>query len=294
MTSSSASAPAPVLVARIDAHEGPVYAPDGDALYFTTVRRERVAIKRLALRDGSLTVVRPDANMANGMCAGSDGGLFVCEQGTLLQPARITRLDPSSGRVEPVVDSFFGLPLNSPNDVVARSDGTIWFTDPSYGWLQGFRPAPRLADRVYRYDLATGSITSVTDALDKPNGLAFSRDERVLYVGDSGAIHGPDDYDPARPRRVLAFDVVNGGLATERVFADDIPGFPDGIKVDVDGRVYVSCAEGVLVFAPDGRPLDEIPLPGAVNFTFGGPGRDVLFITADTAVWAVHLKTEGD
>jgi gluconolactonase len=282
-----------VLVAETDAHEGPVYAPDENALYFTTVRRERVAIKRLALVDGSVTVVRADANLANGMCAGPDGRLLVCEQGTLSQPARITLFDPSSGRVEPLADSFFGLPLNSPNDVIARSDGTIWFTDPSYGWLQGFRPSPRLGDHVYRYDPATGSVAIVADALDKPNGLAFSPDERVLYVGDSGAIHGPDDYDPGRPRRVVAYDVVNSALANERLFADEIPGFPDGIKVDRNGRVYVSCADGVLVFAADGRLLDEISLPGAVNFAFGGPDRDVLLVTADTAVWAVRLNMEG-
>jgi gluconolactonase len=283
-----------VLVAETDAHEGPVYAPDEDALYFTTVRRDRVAIKRLALADGSVSVVRADANMANGMCAGPDGRLLVCEQGTLSEPARITRFDPTSGRVETLIDSLFGLPLNSPNDVVARSDGTIWFTDPSYGWLQGFRPAPRLGDHVYRYDPATGSVAIVAASLDKPNGLAFSPDERVLYVGDSGAIHGPGDYDPARPRRVLAFDVVgDGSLANERVFVDEIPGFPDGIKLDDDGRVYVSYADGVRVFDADGTLVDEIPLPGAVNFTFGGPARDVLFITADTAVWAVTLNAKG-
>jgi gluconolactonase len=282
-----------VLVAETDAHEGPVYAPDEDALYFTTVRRERVAIKRLTLADDSVNVVRTDANMANGMCAGPDGRLLVCEQGTLSEPARITRFDPSSGRVESLVDSFFGLPLNSPNDVVARSDGTIWFTDPSYGWLQGFRPAPRLGDHVYRYDPATGSMAIVADSLDKPNGLAFSPDERTIYVGDSGAIRGPDDYDPGRPHRVVAFDVVRDGLANERTFADEIPGFPDGIKVNDAGRVYVSCADGVLAFAPDGRLLHEIPLPGAVNFAFGGLGGDILFITADTAVWAVTVNTKG-
>jgi gluconolactonase len=167
-----------------------------------------------------------------------------------------------------------------------RRDGTIWFTDPSYGWLQGFRPR-RQPDRVYRFDPRTRELAAVADTLDKPNGLAFSPDERVLYVGDSGAIHAPDDYDPERPRRVVAFDVAGGMLENERVFADEIPGFPDGIKVDPDGNVYVSAATGVLVFAPTGELVGEIELPGAVNFAFGA-GR--LFITTDTAVWAAELK----
>jgi gluconolactonase len=154
-----------------------------------------------------------------------------------------------------------GKPLNSPNDIVVKSDRTIWFTDPSYGWLQGFRREPQLPDAVYRFDPRTGAIDRATDVLDKPNGLAFSPDETVLYVGDSGAIHGPGDFDPARPHRIIAFDLVDNAmsLAGERVFADIQPGFPDGLKTDAAGRVYVSSFAGVQVFDPDGVPLDLIP-----------------------------------
>jgi gluconolactonase len=259
------AAPAPAstsrlaLVAETDAHEGPVYAADEDALYFTTLRRDRVAIKRLSLADGRVSVVRADANMANGMTLDREGRLVVCEQGTLETPARIARLDRFTGASETIVEGG----LSSPNDVVVARDGAIWFTDPTYGWLQGFRPEPVHGDCVYRYD---GKLAVVADSLDKPNGLAFSPDERVLYVGDSGAIHGPDDYDPDRARRILAFDVAKGRLENERVFADEIPGFPDGLKVDEEGRVYVSAATGVLVFAPDGELVDELHLPSAVNF----------------------------
>jgi gluconolactonase len=171
----------------------------------------------------------------------------------------------------------------------------VWFTDPAYGRLQGFRPPPALGDRVYRYDPATRDLAVVADGFDKPNGLVFSPDERTLYVGDSGAIHGPDDYDPARPRHVVAFDVAAGGrLSGRRVLGDPVPGFPDGMAVDTAGRVYVSCADGVRVLDPAGALVGEIAVPGgAVNFTFGGPQRDVLFITADDAIWAARLDATG-
>jgi gluconolactonase len=255
-------------IIETDAHEGPVYV-DG-ALYFTTQRPD-VAIKRLALDSGEITTVRASANVANGMALDADGRLIVCEQ----HPAAITRFDPASGGVETLVDSYDGKPLNSPNDVVVKRDGSIWFTDPSYGHLQGFRPRPELPDAVYRY--ADGELTMVADGFDKPNGLAFSPDEDMLYVGDNGA-----------PQRILAFDVVDGcRLANGRVFAPGTPGHPDGLKVDARGRVYASAADGVRIYEPNGEHVCAIVLPGAVNFAFGG--RD-LFITADDAIWVAALN----
>jgi gluconolactonase len=181
-----------------------VYVADEDALYFTTVPRPgpagpRVDIRRMALEDGVLTTVRADANAANGMTLAPDGRLLVCEQGSMSRRAAITLVDRASGRTETLADAWRGLPLNSPSDVVVKSDGTVWFTDPSYGHLQGFRPSPTLPDRVYRYDPAAGDVAVVAAASTSPNGLAFAPDERTLYVGDSGAIHAPGDYDPARP-----------------------------------------------------------------------------------------------
>jgi gluconolactonase len=273
----------------VDAHEGPVYAPDEHALYFTTL----TSIKRLRLHDGTVTTVREDANRPNGMTLGPDGDLIVCEQGSLSLPARIARVDRFTGEAETIVDSLRGLSLNSPNDVVVKRDGTIWFTDPSYGYLQGFRPKPVLGDHVYRYDPPARRLDVVSVSLDKPNGLAFSPDERTLYVGDSGANHEPGSFDSRRPHHVLAYDVDGRCLWGERLFAVTTPGFPDGIKVDADGRVYASSFNGVQVFAPGGGLLGEIELPGAVNFTFGGPERNVLFITTDTAVWAAVLDAKG-
>jgi gluconolactonase len=272
------------LVAEVDAHEGPVYVPDEDALYFTSVPAPDVAIKRLSLSSGEVSVLRTDANRANGMTLHPDGRLVVCEQGTRSAPARITLLDRATGETETVVDGWGGLPLNSPNDVVVKSDGSVWFTDPSYGFLQGFRPPPRLGDVVYRHDPATGATTVVADGFDKPNGLAFSPGEAVLYVGDSGE----------ETHRVEAFDVVGGhALTHRRVFAVIDPGYPDGIKVDAEGRVHCAGPAGVDVFAPDGRLAGHIDVPGAVHLAFGeGPRAGFLYITADTAVWTAVTTPE--
>ena len=276
-------APRIELVAEIDAHEGPVYAADEHALYFTTVRREQVAIGRLSLDTGEATVVRPDANTANGMTLDREGRLVVCEQGTLDTPARITRIERATGVIETLVEAVDGLPLNSPNDVVVSRDGAVWFTDPSYGHLQGFRPEPEVPDSVYRLDPATGSLCVAATGFDKPNGLAFSPEESVLYVADNGA-----------PHHLLAFDVgADGTLSGRRILAVGTPEHPDGLKVDGDGRIYASAATGIHVLGPGGELIGEIVLPGAVNFTFGGPDRNVLFITADTAIWAAVLHAKG-
>jgi gluconolactonase len=272
-----------VCVAETDAHEGPVYQAHEHALYFTTSRPD-VAIRRLLLDGtGRIQTVREDDGTANGMALDAAGRLIVCEQGTRWRAAAIARVDPHSGAREALVDSWLGLPLNSPNDVVVRRDGTIWFTDPSYGHLQGFRPPPRTGEHVYRFDPVSGALAVVADGFDKPNGLVFSPRQDVLYIADSGA-----------PRHVKAFDVVGGRrLEGERVLVQIERGEPDGLKVDIEGRVYASCADGVAIFSPDGGQVGEIALPGAVNFVFGGPGRDVLFITADDAVWAAELTTTG-
>jgi gluconolactonase len=276
-------------VAAVEAHEGPVYVAAEDALYYTTVPHDRadgvriVAIERLDLATGAVSVVVDDANAANGMALDRDGRLVVCEQGGPRRDAAITRVDPRTGDREVLVDRVAGRPLNSPNDVLVAGDGAIWFTDPAYGWLQGFRPRPRLGDHVYRHDRATGVTALAARGFDKPNGIALSPDGGRLYVGDSG-----------RPRHVRAFAVgADGSVDGGRVFARIAPGYPDGLKTDRDGRVYASAASGVQVFEPDGRRAGEIPLPGAVNFAWGGARRNVLYITTDTAVYAAVLTTQG-
>jgi len=260
----------------VDAHEGPVYVPGEDALYFTSVPRPgpRVDIKRLDLGSLTVSVVRPDAAAANGMSLGHDGRLIVCEQ----IGGAIVAVDRRSGARTPIVAGF-----NSPNDVVVKRDGTIWFTDPSYGWLQGFRPQPLLRDAVWRYDPRTGSVICVADSFDKPNGICFSPDERTLYVADNGG-----------PHHLKAFEVVDGcRVERERVIHVSSPEHPDGLKADADGRLYATFDCGVEVLTPEGSRIGAIDVPGAVNFCFGGPGRDVLLITADTAIYAAHLDAKG-
>ncbi len=295
-----------VRVVDVDAHEGPVYLLGEDALYFTTLPRAGrisplASIKRLAL-DGDrfpldadrITVVDADVVMPNGMALDHDGSLIVCDQGNPTVPAQLRRLDPRTGETSTIVDAWQGLRLNSPNDVVVKSDGTIWFTDPAYGYLQGFRPQPQVGDFVYRFDPATESLTVVADSFSKPNGIAFSPDERVLYVTDSGANQELGTYYVNLPHHVIAFDVVGGRqLANQRLFAVTTPGFPDGIKVDRAGRVYVSSPIGVQVYSPVGDLIDHIDVPGTVNFTFGGTDHNILFITADTAIWAAALDAKG-
>ena len=274
----------PRRIADVDAHEGPVYL-DG-ALYFTT---QAGAVKRLALDSGEVSVVLPDAHMPNGMTLGHDGRLILCEQGSLMSPAAISAVDPVTGDREVLVDNWRGEPLNSPNDVVVRHDGTIWFTDPSYGFLQGFRPEPRLGDYVYRFDPASGTLEVVEDSFAKPNGIAFSPDGNTLYVTDSGANQEAGSFHVSMPHHIVAFQVTDAGrLADRRLLAVTMPGFPDGLKTDGAGRIYASAFSGVQVFSPAGNLLDEIDLPRAVNFTFAG---DDLLITADTGVWSVSLDS---
>ena len=285
-------APRLVHVVAADAHEGPVYVPAEDALYFTSLPRQGgpppghplVDIRRLALSGRRfplgperITTVRFDADVANGMTLDGEGHLVVCEQGTRWRRAAITR----AGRA--LANNWNGLPLNSPNDVAVKSDGTIWFTDPSYGWLQGFRPEPTVGDNVYRYDPSDESVAVVADSFDKPNGLCFSPDERTLYVADNGL-----------PHELRAFEVVDGRrLVDERVIHVSTPLHPDGLKADEAGRIYASFRDGIEVLSPDGRLLGEIRIPGAVNFCFGSAERNVLFVTADDAIWAVELAATG-
>jgi gluconolactonase len=257
-------------LAATDAHEGPVYVAAERALYFTTQRAgRRVDIMRLSLDDRRITTVLADAGAANGMALDRDGRLLVCEQ----QPAAITRVDPVSGARETVVDGFRGRRLNSPNDVVVKSDGSIWFTDPSYAHLQGFGPVPQLGDNVYCHD---GELELAADGFEKPNGLAFSPDESVLYVGDSEACV------------IEAFEVHHGRLlANRRRFATIEQGFPDGLKTDRRGNVYTTGGPGLLVFNPAGALVREIELAGAVNFAFAGAR---LLVTTDDAIWSIPLE----
>ncbi len=293
------------LVVATDAHEGPVYVCDPEALYFTTVPQnvnvpapgyKTVAISRLDLTTDppAITVVRQPSNMANGMTLDREGRLIVCEQGTKSSPAAIARLDLTTGRHQSLVEQWFHLPFNSPNDIVVKSDSSIWFTDPSYGFLQSFKPEPLVGDYVYRFDPATGSLAVVADNFNKPNGLAFSPDESILYINDSAAIQGPGSYHPTLPHHILAFDVQDGTHLTHgRLFAVVTPGIPDGLKVDAAGRVYSSSADGLKVYNPQGNLIGAILIDNLANFTFGGPDRNIIYLLNDTTIQAAHIQAQG-
>jgi gluconolactonase len=289
------------LVAAVDAHEGPVYIPGEDALYVTSVPAPASVVRRLELA-GDRFPIEPDAvstvpaalAMPNGMALDHEGQLIVCEQGDGRNHARVSRLDPTAGARTTITDGWRGKRFNSPNDVAVAPDGRVWFTDPAYGHLQGFRPAPELGDFVYCCDPASGDVDCMADGFDKPNGIVLSPDGGTLYVTDSGANQAAGSFHVDRPHHVVGFDVsATCRLSNRRVVAVTAPGIPDGLKVDADGRIYVSSEDRVLVLTPDGALLGEVLVAGAVNFTFGGPDGNVLFVTADTEVFAVALEVAG-
>jgi len=290
-------------IPNVNAHEGPVYVRDENAVYFTTVPvttnipsfgDRNVAIKRLDVASCNVSTFVAEANMANGMTLDRKGRLLICEQGSLETTARISRMSLKTKKTETVVDHWFGLPFNSPNDIVEKSDGTIWFTDPAYGVLQGFRPPQLVGDYVYRYDPADDSVTVVVDSFKKPNGLCFSPDESILYVNDSGAIEGPNTYYVNLPHHIRAFDVADDShLVNERLFAVVTPVIPDGLKVDSQGRVYSSSGTGVQVFDTTGKILGEILAGGVANFCFGGKDNNMLFMMCDTAINIATIAATG-
>jgi gluconolactonase len=266
--------------------EGPVWFADLDCLVFSDIPNERLL---RYVPGGGVSTFRAPSNFANGNTRDRQGRLVTCEHGT----RRVTRTEVD-GQITVLADRFEGKRLNSPNDVVVKSDGSIWFTDPTYGILsdyEGYKAEPELASRnVFRLDPESGALSVVVDDFGQPNGLAFSPDESLLYVADSASSH-----DETWPSHIRVFDVVNGrSLANGRVFAEIDKGLPDGFRVDLAGNVWTSAGDGVHCFAPDGALLGKILVPQTVaNLTFGGPRRNRLFITATTSLYAVYLATTG-
>lgn len=266
--------------------EGPVWFNDGGYLLFSDIPNERV----LRWIEGAGTsVYRAPSNFINGNTRDREGRLVSCEHGG----RRVIRTE-IDGTITTLADRHQGKKLNSPNDVVVKSDGSVWFSDPSYGILsdyEGYKADEEQESRnVYRLDPATGELAVMADDFLQPNGLCFSPDERLLYVADSGASHKPD-----APRHIRVFDVTDGKRLTNgRVFAHIDKGIPDGMRTDVDGNLWSSAADGVHCFHPDGTLLGKILVPQAVaNLTFGGPRKNRLFITASTSLYAIYTATRG-
>ncbi|GGG11304.1 gluconolactonase [Rhizobium wenxiniae] len=266
--------------------EGPVWFADQGSLIWSDNPNERML---RWVEGGGVSVFRSASNFSNGNTRDRQGRLVTCEHGT----RRVTRTE-IDGSITVLADSYQGKPLNSPNDVVVRSDGSVWFTDPTYGIMsnyEGYRADPEQETRnVYRLDPQTGEIDAVVTDFGQPNGLAFSPDETILYVADSSSSHDPD-----RPRHIRAFDVVDGRkLTNSREYCTIDTGLPDGFRVDVYGNVWTSAGDGVHCFGPEGKLLGKILIPQTVaNVTFGGPRRNRLFITATRSLYAVYTATIG-
>lgn len=254
--------------------EGPVWLPDG-YLLFSDIPADRIY---KWVPDGDVTVWREPSGNSNGLTLDRQGRLIACEHGN----RRVSRM-MADGTVDALVDRYHDNRLNSPNDVVVKSDGTVYFTDPPYGIEPEEREQP--CNGVYRI-LNGGALELMVDDFDRPNGLAFSPDESILYIADS-------------PRRhVRAFDVLpDGSLTNSRVFADmdhPQPGSPDGMKVDEEGHLYVAGATGVWVFEPDGAHLGVIVTPERpANCAWGDPDRKSLYITARTSLYRIRVKVPG-
>jgi gluconolactonase len=266
--------------------EGPVYFAEGDYLVWSDIPNNKMY--RWSAADG-MRVFRDPSNFSNGNTRDLQGRLVTCEHGG----RRVTRTE-FDGTITILVDNYQGKRFNSPNDVVVKSDGTIWFTDPPYGILNKEEGYPGLSEVggnfVYRFDPASGDLTIVAADHEKPNGLAFSPDEKILYVADSAASH-----DPFANHHLRAYDVIDGSrLANSRIFATINPGLPDGFRVDTNGYLYISSRDSIQVYSPAGELLGKIMVPEPIaNCTFGGPGKNRLFIAASTSIYAIDLNTTG-
>jgi gluconolactonase len=255
--------------------EGPIWVPrDGGYLLFSNIPDEE--LKKWSAVEG-LTTFRTNGHSPNGNCLDRKGRLVTCEGG-----ARRVTITEKDGTIRTLVDRFEGKKFNSPNDLVVKSDGTVWFTDPDYGL--GKEPREVAGLYVYRLDPKTGSIAVAVKEGDHPNGICFSPDEKRLYVADSG-----------RPHLIRVYDVQkNGTVDNGRVFCVIDKGGPDGIRCDAKGRIFSSAGDGVHVFGVDGALIGKILVPECpANLCFGGKDGKTLFITARTSLYSVPVLVKG-
>jgi gluconolactonase len=264
--------------------EGPAWFGDGRYLIWSDIPNNR--IMRWDEETGAVSVFRKPSNYGNGNTRDRQGRLVTCEH----DARRVTRTE-YDGSITVILDRFDGKPLNSPNDVVVKSDDSVWFSDPPFGILgnyEGHTAAVELPTNVYRVD-RSGKATVVVDDIPRPNGLAFSPDESKLYVVVSGRV----------PREIRVFDVVGDKLQNGRVFIDCGQGVPDGFRVDTDGNLWCAWGggeghDGVAIFNPAGTMIGHILLPErAANLCFGGQKRNRLFICATQSIYALYVNAQG-
>ncbi|MEP7070637.1 MAG: SMP-30/gluconolactonase/LRE family protein [Usitatibacter sp.] len=268
--------------------EGPVWFGALRTLVWSDIPNDRMM--RWDEESGAIGVFRRPSGYANGNTLDREGRLVTCEHGA----RRVTRTE-HNGAITVLAAAFDGKRLNSPNDVVVKSDGSIWFTDPTFGILsdyEGHKAEPELATNVYRIDAPSGALTVVAAGIANPNGLAFSPDEKILYIVECGV----------PPRLIHAFEVTGGGarLGASRVLIDAGPGTPDGFRVDVEGNLWCGWGmgspelDGVRVFSPAGEPLGHIHLPErCANVCFGGLKRNRLFMAASHGLYALYVNARG-
>lgn len=264
--------------------EGPAWFPAHQALYLSDIPNDRI----MRWTEGTgLSVFRQPASYTNGHTRDREGRMVSCSHG-----ARAVLRTEHDGSVTTLASHHRGLRLNSPNDVVVARDGSVWFSDPTYGILsdyEGYEAVPE-QDVTAIYRIAPdGEIERRTTGFVQPNGLAFSPDERLLYVAESGRSH-----DPGVPAVLRVFDVTDGTLGEGRVFAEIDNGIPDGLRVDARGHVWCSAADGVHVFHPDGTLLGKVLVPEVVaNLCFGGARGNRLFIAATTSLYAIYVNARA-
>lgn len=276
------NAPLKQLATGFDWVEGPVWFGDANCLLFSDIPNNRI----LRWTPGhGVTTFRQPSNYANGHTRDRLGRLISCEHGT----RRVTRTE-WNGDITVIADRHDGKRLNSPNDVVVHSDGAIWFTDPHYGIVtnyEGFKAEQEQPCHVYRVD-PDGTIQAMITDMHCPNGLAFSPDERTLYVAESGRMFGSDK------TCIRAYDMVGTSPRNGRMFFDISPGHSDGFRCDTDGNVWSSAEDGVHCISPQAEMLGKILVPERVsNICFGGRAKHQLFITATTSVYTITLNRQG-
>jgi gluconolactonase len=259
--------------------EGPAYFPAGRYLVFSDIPNDRIL--RWDEATGAVGVFRQPARYANGHTVDRRGRLVSCEHGA----RQVTRTEPD-GSLTVLADRFDGMRLNSPNDVVEGGDGAIWFTDPGYGIdsdYEGHKAESEIGGHnVYRISPGTGEVRLVADDFIRPNGLAFSADERQLYISDSEARH------------IRLFSVDGSTLTGGKVFASCDAGTFDGVRLDDQGRIWAAAGDGIHCFDPDGTLLGKLRVPEVVaNLTFGGPQRNHLFICATSSLYSLRVNVTG-
>ena len=266
--------------------EGPVWVADGEYVLWSDIPNNRMM---RWIEGVGAAVWRYPSNSSNGNTRDLQGRLVTCEHGG----RRVTRTEPD-GRITVLAERWKGKRLNSPNDVVVKSDGSIWFTDPPYGILtdyEGNKGASEIGRcNVYRIDPRSGAVDVVIDDMDHPNGIAFNLDESRIYVADTGRTDGPEGAPHIRVYDVAGAKRVKKG----RLFVKLAPGLSDGLRFDTDGHLWTSAGDGVHCYTQAGDLIGKVRVPETVsNLCFGGPKRNRLYITATTSLYAIFVGANG-